>query len=204
MKIDDDIAAVGDQAGIIAGVDAGDPSAPAADAESKEKVIVRSNGTVTYVGKDIANQFWKFGLLGKDFHYRPFATRMDGATLYASTSDATASTGGVTACPTSATRRAVYNVIDSRQAYLQRAAEAGARRDGLPRAGRPLDALRLRDGRAVARHGARARLHRGGRYRPAVRRGVGPQGPGRQGRRPDRSARSRRRSAEVGQRQPVR
>ena len=34
------------------------------DAEQREKVIVRSNGTVTYVGKDIANQFWKFGLLG--------------------------------------------------------------------------------------------------------------------------------------------
>jgi len=30
-------------------------------------VIVRSNGTVTYVGKDIAYQLWKFGLLGKDF-----------------------------------------------------------------------------------------------------------------------------------------
>src|SRR5580765_6426732 len=38
--------------------------------EDREKVIVRSNGVVTYVGKDIANQFWKFGLLGKDFHYR--------------------------------------------------------------------------------------------------------------------------------------
>ena len=35
------------------------------------KVIVRSNGTVTYVGKDIAYQLWKFGLLGKDFYYRP-------------------------------------------------------------------------------------------------------------------------------------
>ena len=34
------------------------------------KIIVRSNGTVTYVGKDIAYQLWKFGLLGKDFHYR--------------------------------------------------------------------------------------------------------------------------------------
>ncbi len=32
------------------------------------KVIVRSNGTVTYVGKDIAYQLWKFGLLGKDFY----------------------------------------------------------------------------------------------------------------------------------------
>ena len=35
------------------------------------KVIVRSDGTVTYVGKDIAYQLWKFGLLGKDFYYRP-------------------------------------------------------------------------------------------------------------------------------------
>src|SRR5258706_1937455 len=38
--------------------------------ESREKVIVRSNGVVTYVGKDIANQFWRFGRLGRDFHYR--------------------------------------------------------------------------------------------------------------------------------------
>src|SRR5205807_370160 len=37
---------------------------------SQAKIIVRSNGTVTYVGKDIAYQLWKFGLLGKDFHYR--------------------------------------------------------------------------------------------------------------------------------------
>jgi len=45
-------------------------------AENKDdedsKVIVRSNGTVTYVGKDIAYQLWKFGLLGKDFFYQPF------------------------------------------------------------------------------------------------------------------------------------
>ena len=38
--------------------------------EQREKVIVRSDGTVTYVGKDMAYQLWKFGLLGKDFHYR--------------------------------------------------------------------------------------------------------------------------------------
>ncbi|MGA9750687.1 MAG: arginine--tRNA ligase [Acidobacteriota bacterium] len=37
-----------------------------------DKVIVRSNGTVTYIGKDMAYQLWKFGLLGRDFHYRPF------------------------------------------------------------------------------------------------------------------------------------
>ena len=46
-------------------------------AAEDSKVIVRSNGTVTYVGKDIAYQLWKFGLLGKDFYYRTLvASRM--------------------------------------------------------------------------------------------------------------------------------
>ena len=62
------------------------PSDAQADAdEPREKVIVRSNGVVTYVGKDIANQFWKFGLLGKDFLYRQF-TEHDGRPLWATTS----------------------------------------------------------------------------------------------------------------------
>ena len=39
------------------------------EGDDDSKVIVRSNGTVTYVGKDIAYQLWKFGLRGKDFHY---------------------------------------------------------------------------------------------------------------------------------------
>ena len=47
--------------------------------EEDSKVIVRSNGTVTYVGKDIAYQLWKFGLLGKDFYYRHWRTYPDGA-----------------------------------------------------------------------------------------------------------------------------
>jgi arginyl-tRNA synthetase len=84
------------------------------DAEQREKVIVRSNGTVTYVGKDIANQFWKFGLLGKDFHYRVFEVR-DGRPLWATTSNAV--TEG--APPSFGRASAVYNVIDSRQSYLQ-------------------------------------------------------------------------------------
>ena len=46
------------------------------------KVIVRSNGTVTYVGKDIAYQIWKFGLLGKDFHYKPLRTYDDGHVVW--------------------------------------------------------------------------------------------------------------------------
>ena len=45
------------------------------DDEEREKVIVRSNGVVTYVGKDIAYQFWKLGLLGRDFQYRVFVDR---------------------------------------------------------------------------------------------------------------------------------
>ncbi|MEZ5317614.1 MAG: arginine--tRNA ligase [Vicinamibacterales bacterium] len=84
------------------------------DAEQREKVIVRSNGTVTYVGKDIANQFWKFGLLGRDFHYRVFDAR-DGHPLWATTS----SPEVAQSAPAFGQATAVYNVIDSRQAYLQ-------------------------------------------------------------------------------------
>jgi arginyl-tRNA synthetase len=75
---------------------------------------VRSNGTVTYVGKDIANQFWKFGLLGRDFYYRVFEKR-DGHPLWATTSQP----GQARGVPKFGRARAVYNVIDSRQSYLQ-------------------------------------------------------------------------------------
>jgi arginyl-tRNA synthetase len=108
MRIDDEIAEGGEAAG------------ESGDGESKEKVIVRSNGTVTYVGKDIANQFWKFGLLGKDFHYRRFGVRRDGSPLYASASDPSQGVAGQDGVPTFGAAGAVYNVIDSRQAYLQR------------------------------------------------------------------------------------
>jgi arginyl-tRNA synthetase len=84
------------------------------DPERREKVIVRSNGVVTYVGKDIANQFWKFGLLGRDFRYRLFATQADGRPLWATTSGETDP-----AAPSFGRARRIYNVIDSRQMYLQ-------------------------------------------------------------------------------------
>jgi arginyl-tRNA synthetase len=123
MRIDDNIAERGvAERGLAEGGEAAaDPDiAEGGDAEAKEKVIVRSNGTVTYVGKDIANQFWKFGLLGKDFHYRPFATRPDGTVLWATTSDTAAPTGGADGVPVFGRGGQTYNVIDSRQAYLQR------------------------------------------------------------------------------------
>jgi arginyl-tRNA synthetase len=87
--------------------------------DSREKVIVRSNGTVTYVGKDIAYQFWKFGLLGLDFRYRPFSTRPDGRTLWATTSDGSAGEDPADR-PRFGSAATTYNVIDVRQSYLQK------------------------------------------------------------------------------------
>jgi arginyl-tRNA synthetase len=83
------------------------------DEPDREKIIVRSDGTVTYVGKDIAYQLWKFGLLGLDFHYEPFAEE-DGRTLWISTSHP--APGG----PEFGKASKVYNVIDTRQSYLQK------------------------------------------------------------------------------------
>src|SRR5207247_1884068 len=82
--------------------------------DSREKVIVRSNGVVTYVGKDIANQFWKFGLLGRDFRYRRFGTQANGRPLWATTSEDTDPSA-----PAFGRASRIYNVIDSRQMYLQ-------------------------------------------------------------------------------------
>jgi arginyl-tRNA synthetase len=84
------------------------------DAEEREKVIVRSNGVVTYVGKDIAYQFWKLGLLGRDFNYREFAQRPQGPLW------ATSSTNGAANHPPYGGASYVYNVIDVRQSYLQK------------------------------------------------------------------------------------
>jgi arginyl-tRNA synthetase len=77
------------------------------------KVIVRSNGTVTYVGKDIAYHLWKFGLLGKDFEYLPFFEYSD-HTCWISTSE-----GGEPEHPQFGGATAIYNVIDSRQSDPQ-------------------------------------------------------------------------------------
>jgi arginyl-tRNA synthetase len=93
-----------------------DATADAGADERREKVIVRSNGTVTYVGKDMALQFWKLGVLGRDFSYRRFATRLDGGTLWATTSDGAAATQPH---PPFGTAAATVNVIDVRQSYLQ-------------------------------------------------------------------------------------
>jgi len=87
-----------------------------------QKVIVRSNGTVTYVGKDIAYQLWKFGLLGRDFDYRAFEWPAGGQ-LYELWS--TCSKNGETPHPEFGRADRVYNVIDTRQSYLQRVVTLG-------------------------------------------------------------------------------
>jgi arginyl-tRNA synthetase len=76
------------------------------------KVIVRSNGTVTYVGKDIAYHLWKFGLLGKDFEYRPFFTYPDHECWISAEH-------GVEPHPHFGGAQAIYNVIDARQSDPQ-------------------------------------------------------------------------------------
>jgi arginyl-tRNA synthetase len=100
-----------------------DPTAPDAASEDDDaKIIVRSNGTVTYVGKDIAYQLWKFGLLGRDFCYEKFHTYPAGHTVWSSVSS-----GGDRAAPAFGRAAIVYNVIDARQAYLQNVVTAGLR-----------------------------------------------------------------------------
>ena len=76
------------------------------------KVIVRSNGTVTYVGKDIAYHLWKFGLLGRDFGYKPFFKYADRECWISAES-------GEADHPHFGGAQAIYNVIDSRQSDPQ-------------------------------------------------------------------------------------
>jgi arginyl-tRNA synthetase len=90
------------------------------EANEDSKVIVRSNGTVTYVGKDIAYQLWKFGLLGKDFFYRPLTRYTDGHEVWVSTDEPQPRPS-----PGFGKGHTVYNVIDVRQSYLQDVVVAG-------------------------------------------------------------------------------
>lgn len=76
------------------------------------KVIVRSNATVTYVGKDIAYHLWKFGLLGKDFGYEKFFSYPDHE-CWISTEH------GELNHPHFGGAQAIYNVIDARQSDPQ-------------------------------------------------------------------------------------
>ncbi len=81
--------------------------------EEDQKVIVRSNGTVGYVGKDIAYHMWKFGLLGRDFEYRKFYRYPDNRECWIS------ATTGEKNHPHFGNVAEIYNVIDARQSEAQ-------------------------------------------------------------------------------------
>ena len=82
-------------------------------AEEDQKVIVRSNGTVGYVGKDIAYHMWKFGLLGLDFGYRRFYRYPNEHDVWISSMD------GERSHPHFGDVTENYNVIDVRQSEAQ-------------------------------------------------------------------------------------
>jgi len=96
------------------------------DELAEAKIIVRSNGTVTYVGKDIAYHLWKFGLLGRDFYYRPFHRHPDGHEAWTTASEPSTEKGE-SGAPSFGHAKEVFNVIDSRQAYPQQVVVAGLR-----------------------------------------------------------------------------
>ncbi len=100
-----------------AGVRSGQASSTPGDtdvSEEDQKVIVRSNGTVGYVGKDIAYHMWKFGLLGKDFGYRKFYHY-----LMTQKDCWISAINGEQDHPHFGSVAEIYNVIDARQSEAQ-------------------------------------------------------------------------------------
>src|SRR5262249_54253804 len=89
------------------------------DEHESDKIIVRSNGTVTYTGKDIAYQLWKLGQLGLDFNYKPFRSYSNGHSTWVTTTEPNASSQPEVPRPNFGGGEIVYNVIDSRQSYPQ-------------------------------------------------------------------------------------
>ena len=91
------------------------------DEHDADKILVRSNGTVTYTGKDIAYQMWKLGLLGLDFNYKLFHTYADGKEVWITTAEKS-DAGNI---PDFGNSETVYNVIDTRQSYPQEVVKKG-------------------------------------------------------------------------------
>jgi arginyl-tRNA synthetase len=96
----------------LQGLDA-EPAKEDRVSEEDQKVIVRSNGTVGYVGKDIAYHLWKFGLLGRDFGYRKFYKYPNDHQCWIS------ATEGEKDHPHFGDVAEIYNVIDARQSEAQ-------------------------------------------------------------------------------------
>jgi arginyl-tRNA synthetase len=95
------------------------------DEHESDKIIVRSNGTVTYTGKDIAYQLWKLGRLGLDFNYQPFRAYDDGFATWVTTTEPSVCAQPEVPHPNFGGGAIVYNVIDSRQSYPQEIVRKG-------------------------------------------------------------------------------
>ena len=119
-----------------------------ADMDDPDKILVRSNDTITYTAKDIAYQLWKLGLLNDnggtrhDFGYRIFDSWEQKAPaepvtygsgprlLVRTTSDTNEAVPGTSF----GDGRRVYNVIDVRQSYPQKVVKEAVRVLGHPEA----------------------------------------------------------------------
>jgi arginyl-tRNA synthetase len=96
------------------------------DEHDADKILVRSNGTVTYTGKDIAYQMWKLGLLGLDFNYKLFHVYPDGKRVWVTSSEPEPTQLSLkTVPPKFGAGATAYNVIDSRQSYPQEIVKKG-------------------------------------------------------------------------------
>ncbi len=82
--------------------------------DEEDKVLVRSDGTATYIAKDIPYAAWKLGLVDDPFSYLEFVEQWDGSMLYATT------LGGKSESKKFNGGERVITLIDSRQARLQR------------------------------------------------------------------------------------
>lgn len=94
------------------------------DEHNADKILVRSNGTVTYTGKDIAYQMWKLGLLGLDFNYKLFREYPDGHQTWITTTEEQEMPESFPH-PKFGNGETVFNVIDTRQSYPQSVVKLG-------------------------------------------------------------------------------
>ena len=92
------------------------------DEHEADKILVRSNGTVTYTGKDIAYQMWKLGILGMDFFYKKFHEYADGRVVWVTTANESENQPHDFEFGHG---ESIYNVIDSRQSYTQDVVKKG-------------------------------------------------------------------------------
>ena len=98
--------------------------------KSLDKILVRSNGSVTYTGKDVAYQLWKFGLLKRDFLYKCWGPQANGEVLWTTAKEGEA---GESLAKRFGHAETVINVIDTRQSYPQQVVVECLRQMGFER-----------------------------------------------------------------------